>query len=531
MLLNSLWGEEFDLPKEDVGNIISKIKKPKEVKSVKVEDIIKSKRVSLDEKLEVIASEVNRILGNYKNNIKLIRDYNEFVEYIDKSIENGVISIDTETNNSTDPFTCKIMGLCLYTPNEKYIYVPVNHINRYTGEKLKNQITEEQINEQLSRLKNTRCIFQNGKFDYLVIYVTCGVKLPITWDTMIGSQLLNENEPAGLKYQYRDKIDKDQEKYSIEHLFGDIPYEVIDPALFALYAATDSYITYMVYLYQKKQFELPGNEKLYNLFLNIEMPIVTVTSEMELRGVSVDKEFAQRLSKKFHLRLDQLNDVISKEMEKYSEVISEWKLTPKANEKPVKNGKPQKSMVEQLSDPIDLNSPLQLGILLYDILKVLKLKDKKTTDENALLSIKDTLPLASMILKKREYEKYLGTYIDVLPTYCSPYDNRVHAKFNQLGREDRNVVTGRFSSSDPSLQVIPARGDIVTVRCMFTATTEYPEIESKDGYYSVPIENEVLLSNGEYKWSSELKSGEILNTGEEVEKIEINNREVIIYIK
>ena len=169
--------------------------------------------------------------------------------------------------------------------------------------------------------------------------------------------------------------------------------------------------------------------------------------------------------------------------------------------------------------------------VLYDVLKVLKLKDKKTTDEAALLSIKDKLPLASMILKKREYEKYLNTYIDALPTYCNSYDGRVHAHFNQLGREDRNVVTGRMSSSDPSLQVIPARGDIVTVRMMFVATTKYSEVNKENDFYTVPIEDEVLLKNGEYKWSSYLTNGDILDSNEEVKKVDIVGKEVHIYVK
>ena len=135
-----------------------------------------------------------------------------------------------------------------------------------------------------------------------------------------------------------------------------------------------------------------------------------------------------------------------------------------------------------------------------------------------------------MILKKREYEKYLGTYIDVLPTYCNPRDGRVHAHFNQMGREDRNVVTGRMSSSDPSLQVIPARGDIVTVRCMFTATTNYNEVPIIGDCYSIPIEDEVQLCDETYKWSSEVKVGDKLSTGDIVKDIKIETNTVFIYV-
>lgn len=534
MSLISLWGDEFSIKEdeESLKKVLNKIKKPKKVVVVSDDKKLKSKNTPIEEKIEIIKEQVYKILGQYKDDTQVIRDYNEFKFYIDTAIKNGVLAVDTETNNSLDTFNCKIMGLCLYTPGLKNAYIPVNHINYETGKKLENQITEGQINEQLSRVLNgTKVIFHNGKFDYMVIYNTCGIKLPITWDTMIGAQILNENEPAGLKFQFKDKINKDQEKYSIEHLFSGLPYEVFDPDLFALYAATDAYMTYKLYLYQKNEFEKPGNERLYNLFLNIEMPVVTVVTEMELRGISVDKEFAKRLSNKFHKKLDDLNDVIALEMKKYKPNIDKWRLTDEANYHPTVNGKVQKSLSEKLSDPVELTSATQLGILLYDVLKVLKLKDKKTTDEAALLSIKDKLPLASMILKKREYEKYLNTYIDALPTYCNSYDGRVHAHFNQLGREDRNVVTGRMSSSDPSLQVIPARGDIVTVRMMFVATTKYSEVNKENDFYTVPIEDEVLLKNGEYKWSSYLTSGDILDSNEEIKKVDVVGREVHIYVK
>jgi hypothetical protein len=66
--------------------------------------------------------------------------------------------------------------------------------------------------------------------------------------------MLDENElSAGLKQQYISKIDPSIEKYSIEHLFEDIEYAIVDPDLFALYAATDSYMTYKLYEWQKKQ--------------------------------------------------------------------------------------------------------------------------------------------------------------------------------------------------------------------------------------------------------------------------------------
>ena len=89
-------------------------------------------------------------------------------------------------------------------------------------------------------------------------------------------------------------------KYDIEHLFADVEYAQVDPEIFALYAATDSFMTYKLYEWQKKQFEKLGHERLYWLFLNVEMPIVEVAAEMELTGIEIDKEYGKRLSAKYH---------------------------------------------------------------------------------------------------------------------------------------------------------------------------------------------------------------------------------------
>ena len=252
-----------------------------------------------------------RILGGYKDDTITIKTKEELVNYIDKSIENGIISIDTETNNSLDPISCKLMGPCIYTPGEKSVYIPVNHVDPITHEKLDNQLTESQIKDEFSRLNNTKIIMHNGKFDYQVIKCTCGLELSVYWDTMIGARILDENEKsAGLKQQYRDKIDSSVEKYSIDHLFENIEYAVVDPSLFALYAATDAMMTYKLYKWQKDQFMQPENSGIYKLFRDIEMPLVEVLAEMELKGIEVDQEYADLLSKKFHNRLDAIDEKI-----------------------------------------------------------------------------------------------------------------------------------------------------------------------------------------------------------------------------
>lgn len=467
----SLWGEEFTIPnKESTKTLLNKVSKPKKVQVLSIEKQLKSSISSIEDKLKIIYSEVDRILGHYRTNTVCIRSKEQFQNYIDKCIENGIVAIDTETNNSLDPLTCKLMGLCLYTPNMEAAYVPINHTD-LENNLLNNQLTTDDCRKQIQRLNdnNTKQIFHNGKFDYKVIKCTCDVSVSIYWDTMVGAKILDENERAGLKQQYIQKIDSSQEKYSIENLFENIPYNFVDPDIFALYSATDSFMTYKLYEWQKNQFSKPENNRLYTLFREVETPLTEIIANMELTGVCIDLEYSKRLSYKFHQTLQKLNIQLDQELDKLGDKINSWRLTSAANDK--SSGK---SKNDQLTNPININSPTQLAILIYDVLGFppYSSSSPRSTSEDALLVIQDKLPIVKLILEIRGMEKLLGTYVDKLPTILSTRDGRLHGEFLQFGAD-----TGRFSSKNPNLQNIPARGDN-SVRRMFVASPGYTFVGS-----------------------------------------------------
>lgn len=454
---NSLWGQEFKLPnKSNRDKIIQKANNPKKIKTV--EQSLKSKNVNIEDKLTLIKQNVERILGEYSPNTSVIKTKEELTEYVDRAIMNGVIAVDTETDNSLDPLTCKLMGLCIYTPGMKSAYVPVNHINLKTRERLSWQLTEQDVKDELDRLSNTKIIMHNGKFDYQVLHCTCNCDLEIYWDTMIASKILDENEKsAGLKQQFIDKIDNSIEKYSIDHLFN-VEYAVVDPKLFALYAATDAYMTYKLYEWQIKELTKSENDNLMSLFMTIEMPVVKVSANMELTGVCLDLEYTERLSKKYHKLYDEVHEELLKELDKLRPQIEAWRNTPEA--KIIKQGKTNS---DRLEFPPNISSPTQLSILLYDVLKVAVVDKRhpRGTGVDILKAI--NLPICKLILKERELLKLINTYIDALPEKVSERDGRLHCHFNQYG-----AGTGRFSSSDPNLQNIPSHNN--EIRMMFTAS-------------------------------------------------------------
>jgi DNA polymerase I-like protein with 3'-5' exonuclease and polymerase domains len=568
--------EDFniELNKPKVETLLDKINGAEEGE-VDAAKVLKSKKLSLEEKLSIIKIKVLEVLGKQKKNVIVIKTKEEFEDYVSKAIEFGRIAIDTETNNSTDPMTCQLMGLCLYYEGGKQAYIPIHHVNPETGEHLEWQLTEADCREQLQRIKDagTFIVMHNGKFDYEVIKCTCDIEIEPDWDTMIGAHTINENEKMGLKWQYVNKIDPTQEKYDIESLFI-VPYKYVDPEIFALYAATDSMMTDKLYVYQVAIIEAPGNERLLWLFKNIEMPIVKVTGDIELIGVCIDQEFGEKLKLKYNQILEEIDSRIDQELLSLKSVIDKWKLSKKANErtkqfepkktklslakieekypyvdeKTGKRYKVGKALIEQLGDPINLASPTQLAILFYDILgcPTVSKKSPRGTGKDELEAIAERtdITLCKLILERRGIVKLITTYIDVIPALAQHWpDGRIRYRLNPVGTD-----TGRFSSGGEfkfldendnpvelasiNSQNIPSRGDGKITRMLFKAKEDFGNIEVEDNFYKLPEISEIETTNG-WKYGKDLVIGDKLITDEgqdTITNIVYLNREYIIYI-
>ena len=525
--MEGLFGSDFEVSltksKSEVKKLIKKLEvdstKPAEINT---EKLLKSKKLSIHERLTIITEKVIKTLGKQRHNTIVIRSLNDFSNYIDKAIKVGRIAIDTETNNSLDPITCKLMGLCLYVPGEKQAYIPINHVNVDTNELLPNQLTEKDCRTQLQRLldNNVFIIMHNGKFDYKVIKCTCGIEVAPDWDTMIAAKVLDENEfRAGLKQQYIDKIDPSQEKYDIEGLFENVPYAYVDPEIFALYAATDSMMTDALYMWQLPKMEEAESENpalnIYKLFKEVEMPCVQVVAEMELAGINFDIDYANRLRVKYEAQLNEIDEKISEEFKKIEGQIEAWTKTPEeinparvyvaektkmSDEKiekmyphldPVLNKRYKigKSKLDQLDDPISLSSPTQLAILFYDILGLKTKAEDRSTGEEALTELSKSSQIAKMLLERRGIVKLLDAFINSLPEKVNPKTGKIHCSFHQYG-----AATGRFSSSEPNLQQVPSHAK--NIRMLFTADTEYHKVEINNNYFVVPETDEVETTYG-----------------------------------
>ncbi|HEY4503797.1 MAG TPA: DNA polymerase [Candidatus Paceibacterota bacterium] len=166
-----------------------------------------------------------------------------------------------------------------------------------------------------------------------------------------------------------------------------------------------------------------GLRKVYE---DIELPLISVIEKMEKRGVKIDTGFLVELSKKYHTELSKL----------------------------------EKKIWEFAGVEFNINSPRQLGEILFDRLALTAKNLKKTeggarsTRESELEKLRDAHPIVPLLFDYRELQKLLSTYIDVIPSMTDE-NGRLHAHFIQTG-----AVTGRMASQNPGLQNIPIKTEL-----------------------------------------------------------------------
>ena len=454
----------FSIPNRNINDsaILKKAKSTKKAPTTKRGGGIASKIAN-------IQAMVEKYLGKYAEETLIIQDEETLIKYIDKCIENRIISIDTETTG-LDPMLDEIVGICIYTYGMKTAYIPLNHKSYVTGQKSKNQLDIDFVSSQISRINDskTKVIMFNAVFDIRFIKNALNVKLECYWDCYLGARILNENEPTNaLKKLHQKYVLKGKEDaFKFDELFKGMTFDLVPIKTGAIYAAHDSKITLEYYDYQKQYIyyesdKTPEDRNGMNgaswVFFNIEMPMVDVNVELEENGVEFDFEYNNQLKEKYHKLLEEREAKFHELCEMYSEEIENY------------SGK------VQLESPINIKSSQQLAVLLYDIAKIEPVKDKKTkqpsrsTNEETLKALKN--PLADAILDYREFSTIVSTFIDKLPECVNPNDGRIHCKFNTYGAD-----TGRMSSSNPNMQNIPSHNK--EIRKMFKATDGYVMMSS-----------------------------------------------------
>ena len=410
---------------------------------------------TIKQKVEYAKDLSLQVFGNKLDKIELVTDPNRIEEYLHNTLKNGILAVDTETNG-LDRIDGKIAGICLYTPGEKGIYIPVGHVSYMTNQPLKDNVDTWKMKWffDVCNENNVKYILHNAKFDMHILYWMIGVKIVPYWDTLIAGQLLNENEPHGLKVLYQKycvRADEEQQVAKFNTLFNGIEFNSIPPSVGYMYAAFDPIMTYELYKFQEQYLDKEvgqycyrkGLERVADVFREIEMPLIEVVFDMEVQGVDIDTELAKELKDKYTYYMNLAVD-------NFKAQIIELEVAGAFDELRVKH--PDKfNKISELGDiNINIASNAQLVILFYDVLKLDPPKGQRSVGEEQLKQLHH--PLVDCILEYRGMSKLLSTYIEAIPNHIAKKDGKLHANFNQYGAK-----TGRFSSSDPNLQNIPSK--------------------------------------------------------------------------
>ena len=325
------------------------------------------------------------------------------------------VCFDTETTG-LNPLTAELVGIAFSWEVGKGFYLPFPE-NRDEAQELIEQLRPFFENETIEK------IGQNLKYDIKVLAkynVDAKGKL---FDTMLAHYLINPDmrhnmdvlAGAYLNYTPISITELIGKKGKNQLSMRDVPLEKQTE-----YAVEDSDIT--LQLKEHFQNEL-GEANTQKLFDEIEIPLLRVLASMELEGINLDSEFLNSLS-------DQLNtDIASLETKIYAEADEEFNIA----------------------------SPKQLGIILFEKLKLVD-KPKKTktgqyaTSEDILSYLAKDHEIIQNILEYRGLAKLKSTYVDALPLQVEPSTGRVHTDYMQTV-----AATGRLSSNNPNLQNIPIR--------------------------------------------------------------------------
>ena len=379
---------------------LDELKKPK--KLTKEE----KKAKSFLEKVEFARTESARLYN--PDDYRIIRDEKELLEYIELGNKCGYISIDTETTGLE--FTDTVVGLCLYVDGEKACYCPYRHIDYFTGELVENQLSKESIIQALSKI-TANIIMHHADFDIRKILRTFGVRLKCWWDTQIGGYILNENESHKLKDLHGKYVSK-QDEATFGDLFNKIGFQYVPIEVGYMYAAHDAIDTRELQQFQGKflRVDHPREDfrNLYYVFRNIEMSVLDATINMEETGVYLDMPYTESIIPKYEEKLEKALEECYTELLPYKEQC----LTH-----------------EQLDNPVNLSSPKQVAIVLYDIMKIKPIDGRKVGEE---ILEKINIPFTKALLAYRGASKLLNTYIKKLPEVRQK-DGKIHCSFNATG--------------------------------------------------------------------------------------------------
>jgi DNA polymerase-1 len=345
----------------------------------------------------------------------LVNDLEQIQELLTLINDQKEVCFDTETS-SIEARHAELVGISFCFKNKEAYYVPITESENIEDNRI-------QLFKAFFLNPKILKIGHNLKYDIKVLN-RYGINVSKNcFDTMIAHYLINPEARQSmdflaefyLEYKTISIVDLIGKKGKNQKNMKDLsPEQVCD------YACEDADITFQL----KKLFEEEVNKPhLKSLFYDVEMPLMFVLKNMENEGIALDVPALSAFGKSVEKDLMRLTEEITK----------------------------------TAGETFNIDSPRQLGEILFDKLKISsKAKKTKTgqyaTSEDVLVKHRKDHPIVERILEYRQLKKLKSTYIDPLPELCDVKDGRIHTHFMQTV-----TATGRLSSNNPNLQNIPIR--------------------------------------------------------------------------
>jgi len=350
---------------------------------------------------------------------RLITGRGEFDDLVQNLKKAGTFALDLEST-SIEPMRAEIVGLSFSFEPHRAFYLPVGHA--YPG--APEQLSREGVLRTLRPLledPGMKKYGQNIKYDYILL-ANSGIRLQgIAGDDMIASYLLNPSKHRhSLEELSREYLDRQIITYSDVAGSGAkaIPFSQVEVGKACRYSGEDADLTLQLAQLLMPKIEADGFAELFH---EVELPLIEVLAAMEMNGVRLDVPLLEVMSREFEIKMDKISEEI----------------------------------FDLAGESFNINSPQQLGKILFERLKLPGGKRTKTgysTDVEVLNELSKDFPLPAKVLEYRSLSKLKSTYVDALPQLVNPKTGRIHTSFNQTV-----TATGRLSSSDPNLQNIPIR--------------------------------------------------------------------------
>lgn len=327
-------------------------------------------------------------------------------EFINKVKENKELIINTVTREG-NILDKKIMYIFLSLDGKKIYYIEENNIHKLESILASNEIKK---------------LGYNLKDDYIALR-PYGIKLEnVYFDITIAEYLIDSMsstsyECSAIAMKYLTKKVKTKEELLGKGVkakkYQDLDFEELSSHISKIIDTVKNVIPIMEE--NLKESNMDG------LLYHIEMPLVEVLADMEYEGIKVDKEKLNELGLQF------------------KEIIK----------------KLESEIYEISGEKFNINSPKQLGVILFEKLGLPIIKKTKTgysTNAEVLDKLKDQSPIINKIIEYRQIVKLNSTYVEGLLSIINPIDGRIHSSFNQT-----ITTTGRISSTEPNLQNIPVK--------------------------------------------------------------------------